>query len=201
MFKNYIWDFDGMLFDSYPHITAAFQKAMADFGVEIDYAETKKLLEISYATAFDYYSLTQEQKDLFYEYEHNVDLDPIAEPFPGTAETIKKIYHSGSKNFLYTHRGESALYYLKKYCIYDYFEDFVTSENGFPLKPCPDAVNHIVNKHNLNKDETVMVGDREIDVMSGKNAGTKGCLFTLENKETNADFVVHNITEALDLEV
>ena len=33
MLKNYIWDFDGMLFNSYPHITAAFVKMMKDFGI------------------------------------------------------------------------------------------------------------------------------------------------------------------------
>ena len=30
--QNYIWDFDGMLFDSYPHITSAFLKALAENG-------------------------------------------------------------------------------------------------------------------------------------------------------------------------
>ena len=52
MIKNYIWDFDGMLFDSYPHITSAFLKALADFGIEADYDEAKAQLEISYATAY-----------------------------------------------------------------------------------------------------------------------------------------------------
>ncbi|MBQ8227906.1 MAG: HAD-IA family hydrolase [Clostridia bacterium] len=201
MFKNYIWDFDGMLFDSYPHITTAFEKMMNDYGINIDYVETKRMLEISFATAYDYYGTTDEQKERFREYEHDFDLEPIAVPFANTIETLKKVHENGGKNFLYTHRGASAFYYLKKYGVYDLFEDFVTSENGFPMKPCPDAVNHIVAKHNLNKNETVMIGDREIDVMSGKNAGTKGCLFTIEEKETQADFVVDDIIKTLDLEV
>ncbi|MBQ8782800.1 MAG: HAD-IA family hydrolase [Clostridia bacterium] len=200
MFKNYIWDFDGMLFDSYPHITTAFEKMMNDYGVAVDYAETKRMLEISFATAYDYYGTTDEQKERFREYEHDFDLEPIAVPFTNTVETLKKVYENGGKNFLYTHRGASAFHYLKKYGVYDLFEDFVTSENGFPLKPCPDAVNYIVSKHNLDKNETVMIGDREIDVLSGKNAGTKGCLFALENKETQADFVVDDILKTLDLE-
>ena len=43
--KNYIWDFDGMLFDSYPHITSAFLKALAENGKEGDYDEAKALLD------------------------------------------------------------------------------------------------------------------------------------------------------------
>lgn len=201
MLKNYIWDFDGMLFDSYPHITAAFVKMMKDFGEEVDYAKTKALLEISFGAAYDFYSTTEEQKIRFGEYEHDFEMEPLAEPFPNTAATLKKIREKGGRNYLYTHRGVSTFYYLKKYGIYDLFEDFVTSENGFPMKPAPDAVSHIVAKHNLNKDETVMIGDREIDVMSGKNAGTKGCLFSLTKKETQADFVVDDIIKILDLEV
>ena len=201
MLKNYIWDFDGMLFDSYPHITAAFEKMMKDNGVTVDYAETKRMLEISYATAYDYYQTTDEQKELFRKYEHDFDMEPIAVPFKNTVETLKKVCEKGGRNFLYTHRGASAFYYLKKYGVYDLFSDFVTSENGFPMKPAPDAVLHIVAKNNLNKDETVMTGDREIDVMSGKNAGTLGCLFTIAEKETQADFVVNDIIEVIDLEV
>ena len=201
MLKNYIWDFDGMLFDSYPHITAAFVKMMNDFGKNVDYDRAKALLEISFGEAYDYYSTTDEQKARFGEYEHDFLMEPIALPFPNTAETLKKVREKGGRNYLYTHRGESTFYYLKKYGLYDLFEDFVTSQNGFPAKPAPDAVSHIVAKHKLNKDETVMIGDREIDVMSGKNAGTKGCLFTRVKKETQADFVVDDIIKVLDLEV
>ena len=91
MLKNYIWDFDGMLFDSYPHITAAFEKMMKDNGVTVDYAETKRMLEISYATAYDYYQTTDEQKELFRKYEHDFDMEPIAVPFKNTVETLKKV--------------------------------------------------------------------------------------------------------------
>ena len=201
MLKNYIWDFDGMLFDSYPHITTAFEKMMNDCGIAIDYAETKRMLEISFATAYDYYQTTDEQKELFGKYEHDFEMEPLAVPFQNTAETLRKVCEKGGRNFLYTHRGVSAFYYLKKYGVYDLFSDFVTSENGFTMKPAPDAVSHIVTKHNLIKDETVMIGDRVIDVMSGKNAGTKRCLFTREEKETQADFVVDDIIKVLDLEV
>lgn len=201
MIKNYIWDFDGMLFDSYPHITAAFQKVMAEDGVDIDYTRSKQLFEISYAHAFEYYNATQEQKMRFFDYEHDTDFEPVAVPFPNTVITLKKVCENGGRNYLYTHRGNNAFDYLKKYGIYDLFSDFVTHENGFPAKPAPDAIEFLVNKHNLDKSETVMVGDREIDVMSGINAGVKGCLYTTQPKETNATYVVDDIIKTLDLEV
>ena len=61
--KNYIWDFDGMLFDSYPHITSAFIKALSESGKTADYDEAKALLEITYATAYEHYGGTEEEKE------------------------------------------------------------------------------------------------------------------------------------------
>ena len=49
MIENYIWDFDGMLFDSYPHITKAFQVMMEEYGRPVDFDEAKALFEITFA--------------------------------------------------------------------------------------------------------------------------------------------------------
>ena len=51
----------------------------------------------------------------------------------------------------------------------------MTSLDGFPSKPAPDALNYLVQKHGLKKAECVMVGDRDIDLDAGKNAGI-GCV-------------------------
>ena len=79
--QNYIWDFDGMLFDSYPHITSAFLKALSENGKEADYDEAKALLEITYATAYERYNVTEEEKAAFRSHEHNYALRPIALQF------------------------------------------------------------------------------------------------------------------------
>ena len=79
------------------------------------------------------------------------------------------------------------------------FDYCVTSENNFAAKPSPEAMNHIVEVNGLDRNETVMIGDREIDVLAGKNAGTYGCLYTLSPKETAADFVVDDIYKVTEL--
>lgn len=199
--KNYIWDFDGMLFDSYPHITSAFLKALGEFGKYPDYDEAKALLETTYATAYEHYSVSEEEKEAFRNHEHNYALRPIALPFENTKRTLETLFNDGKKHFLYTHRGrESAMHYLEEHDLAKYFTAFVDSSMNFPLKPAPDAVNWICETYKLDKSETVMIGDREIDVLSGKNAGTYGCLFTKkENVETSADFVISDIIEVLEI--
>lgn len=197
--QNYIWDFDGMLFDSYPHITSAFLKMLSDFGKEADYDEAKALLEITFAHAFDRYEVTEEMKAVFREYEHNYALRPIALPFENTYRVLETLFNDGKKHFLYTHRGhESSQHYLKEHGMAKFFTAFVDSSMNFPSKPAPDAVEWICSTYNLDKSETVMIGDREIDVLSGKNAGTYGCLFTKnKNAESAADFIIGDIAEIL----
>lgn len=199
--QNYIWDFDGMLFDSYPHITSAFLKMMRDYGKDADYDEAKALLEITFADCFEHYGTTEEEKAVFRKYEHDYSLRPIAVPFENTVKTIKLLSERGCRHFLYTHRGnETSQHYLNECGIAEYFTAFVDSSNGFPAKPAPDAVEWICREYNLDKSETVMIGDREIDVLSGKNAGVFGCLFTKkENPTTAADFVVDDIIKILDI--
>ena len=200
--KNYIWDFDGMLFDSYPHITAAFLKMMRDYGQDADYNEAKALLEITFASAFEHYGTTEEQREVFRNYEHDYNLLPIAVPFENTFRTLKALSDKGCRHFLYTHRGHTtSQHYLEAYGMLGFFEGFVDSSMGFPAKPAPDAVNYICETYGLDKSETVMIGDREIDVLAGKNAGTFGCLYT-KNKNTvsAADYIVDDIIKILEIE-
>lgn len=187
-----------MLFDSYPHITRAFAKMMKEDGIDIDEPAVQKMFEINFDTVFKHFGTSEEQKERFRKYEHDFCLEPLAVPFSNTIETLKETAHIG-KNFLYTHRGKSVFCYLKEYGVYDCFTDFITSEDGFPPKPAPDAVEYFLKKYNLKKSETVMIGDREIDVLSGKNAGTYSCLFTIDKKETAADFVIDDIKKILDI--
>ncbi len=190
-----------MLFDSYPHITSAFLKALSEFGKDADYDEAKALLEITFADAFGHYDVTEEEKEVFRKHEHNYLLKPIAVPFESTYRTLEKLWSDGKNHYLYTHRGhETSQFYLEKYGMAKFFTAFVDSSMKFPSKPAPDAVNYICDTYNLDRNETVMIGDREIDVLSGKNAGTYGCLFTKkEDVQSAADFIIRDISEVLNI--
>lgn len=201
LMKNYLWDFDGMLFDSYPHITEAFCRMMKESGTEVDFDEAKALLEITFTECYDHYGATQEQRKRHHELEWDYELEPIVKPFENTYKTLEALHKKGCRHFLYTHRGrETSQYYLKKYGMYDFFDGFADSSMNFPLKPAPDAIEYLCREYNLDKSETVMIGDREIDVAAGKNAGVFGCLYT-KNKDviTVADNIVSDIIEIVNL--
>ncbi|NLB78345.1 MAG: HAD-IA family hydrolase [Clostridiaceae bacterium] len=201
MIKNYIWDFDGMLFDSYPHCATAFVKMMADHDISVDYNEVIRLMRNSYNDAYQRYDVNDAQKKLLKTYERDQNITPIVTPYPDTYQVLETIYKRGGRNFLYTHRDLSAVEYIKTYDMDGFFTEFVTSDNNFKSKPEPDAILYLVEKYKMDKSETIMIGDREIDVLAGKNAGIRSCLFDefRKNLPTAADTTVTEIIRVLDI--
>ncbi len=176
-YKNFIWDFDGTLFDSYPHTAQALALALKDSGREIDIKEAEKLLRITVGTAVRHYELTEQERAAFNKYELTDELEPVIKIYDGVLDAFKRILSRGGRHFLFTHRDKKALQLLGKHGMLGLFTEVITVENGFPYKPAPDAIEYLVKEHSLNKDETVMVGDREIDIGSGVNAGVHTLFF------------------------
>jgi len=67
----------------------------------------------------------------------------------------------------------------------------------FPLKPDPTALKFLCEKFAIDVDEALMIGDRDIDIEVGHNAGIKGVLFDPEGfyAEFPTDYRVSNLLE------
>ncbi len=177
MITEFIWDFDGMLFDTYPHTTAALCEYFRRHGREISPEEAFSQLKISIRKAFQYFGMPEDGEKEFYEIEDDLDFLPIGVPYEGVPEMLKFIAEHGGRNYLFTHRDRVAIRYLDKYGLTPLFTDFVTREMDFPFKPAPDGIEYLLKKHSLRKDCCIMLGDREIDCLSGLNAGISALLF------------------------
>jgi phosphoglycolate phosphatase-like HAD superfamily hydrolase len=192
--KNYIWDFDGMLFDTYPHTLACFIETYRRHGIEIDPDEAYRLFKITMWDAFDFYHTDEAMKKEFYALENDISFPPPGTPYELIPETLEYITTHGGQNFLYTHRDMVAKEYLDKYDLTRLFTGLVTSEMNFPLKPSPDAIEYIVKEYSLDKNECMMLGDRAIDVGSGLNAGIVGGLFDEDKKLAGTKCTIYTNT-------
>ena len=177
MITDFIWDFDGMLFDTYPHTTAALCEYHRRHNIIIDEKTAFERLKISIREAFRYFGVSDEGVREFYEIENDLGFAPHGVPYESVPEMLSFIHENGGRNYLYTHRDNVAVQYLEIYDLKKYFTDFVTREMDFPFKPSPDAVNYLIDKHSLQKESCLMLGDRPIDCGSGLNAGIKALLF------------------------
>ena len=171
-----------MLFDTYPHTEAAFCEQQRRRGFVRDPDEVHRLFKINLRVGFTHYGLSEEEIKEFYALENDLTLKPLGVPYPKIPAILQLITERGGRNYLYTHRDRVALQYLDIYGLTPLFADFVTGEDGFPWKPAPDALEHIIKKNGLKKDETVMLGDRDIDIYAGQNAGIYTLLYDDEGR-------------------
>jgi phosphoglycolate phosphatase-like HAD superfamily hydrolase len=180
-FDNYFWDFDGTLMDSYPLIIRSFQQGAASLGVTVDRRHMMDLAKISIGhmtrTVAAESGLTAES--LKEAYDRAIDASDYSriQPYEGIPAILEAIVRRSGKNFLYTHSGNRTLDALANFGMKRFFTDYITADNRFPAKPAPNALVYMIEKYGLDTSRSVMVGDRDIDVQAGLNAGIAGALF------------------------
>ena len=89
--KHFIWDFDGMLFDTYPHTLAAFCETCRRFGVPFEEGEVFAHLKVTIWDALRYYGFNEEMTAAFYAIENDLDFLPRGKPYPMIPQILEHI--------------------------------------------------------------------------------------------------------------
>jgi HAD superfamily hydrolase (TIGR01509 family) len=178
--QHFIWDFDGTLFDTYPGIIGVLQKALGQFGHSCEPAEAMKLMLETIPITRDFYAdkygIDKDAlKDAYMHY-HKAFVEGLESvPMAATREVLEAICASGRHNYIFTHRKhDETMDFLRKYDLTHYFRDIICPEHpNFAWKPAPDAVDYLMKTYDMDPAQTAMIGDRERDLGSGRNAGIK----------------------------
>lgn len=200
-YQNYFFDFDGTLYNTYPGMVKAFVQAFENQGITLDVAEVYQVMrEDSVREAYRRYTTPNlDAAKLHADYrDFEKEFRALAKPFSGARELLGKIKAAGGQSFLLTHRDRSSLALLERDDLLKYFTDYSTSDDGFKRKPDPEALNHLVTKHHLDPQVSVMVGDRLLDIQAGHNAKMAGILFDPDKmiaEDTKAQQVVVSLVE------
>lgn len=176
-----IFDFDGTLFDTYPSMVESFKVAGTKFELVPDLTVIyQQMRQHSLGYAIKEYtsknSIDPVDFRKYYDESQNV-IAIDSKPFSGVPEVLEQVIQHGGKNFLLTHRDQMSQDILDKNQLEDLFTEMVTSKMKFPRKPDPASMSYLINKYNLNKKTTLMVGDRNLDIKAAHNAGIRGVLF------------------------
>jgi phosphoglycolate phosphatase-like HAD superfamily hydrolase len=195
MFRNIIWDVDGTLFDTYPAIAKAFRAALNDLGKDatLDWIEglAKTSLGHCVATLADKYLLNEEDIDQAFGKHYDQTRPEEQPPFPGVVTVCEFICSIGGKNVIVTHRGHKGTQeLLAANKMTHFFAGYIARDDGYPKKPHPAAFEAILKAHNLQREETMTVGDRDIDILAGQAVGIFTCLFGPEANAAAADLTV-----------
>lgn len=113
-------------------------------------------------------------------------------PYDGIVDMLKKIKLRDYKIAVTSNKFDMAVKQLCK----KYFEnliDFAIGENtavGINKKPSPDMITKVLQKFNLNSEQTLYVGDSEVDLMTAHNANIP-CISVLWGFK-DRDFLIKN---------
>ena len=197
-YDNIIWDFDGTLFDTYPAMCGDLRKVMEGLGVQVTAEDLISRFTASRGTVLAWCGqqagLPAEEVDRIYRAwvaEHG---QPEAHPFPHVREFLAQFQAAGGKNFVFTHRSGSVHDYLAGEGLTQYFTDVVSAGTTYARKPEPAGNNYLIGTYGLDRDRTLAVGDRELDVLAAKNAGIDACLVDPALPETAADWRIRDLT-------
>jgi phosphoglycolate phosphatase-like HAD superfamily hydrolase len=200
MIRNVIWDVDGTLFDTYPPIARAFKNAIAHLGenASTEWIEELSKISLSHCVATLSAEYHLKKGDIEREFkrcygEVSAEESP---PFSGVVEICDYICSMNGKNVIVTHRGrEGTIELLSAHNLIDKFADWIVRDDGYPRKPDPAAFIAALTRNDLVKEETINVGDREIDVVAGQSAGIFSCLYGRGTDGVEPDLVVGNFED------
>lgn len=205
--NNYILDLDGTIINSSNEVLLCFEKAFAQSNYKIDKSRLTPnvigppLKEIIKLIAPEInendIEIVMENFRLIYDYDEH----DISEYYSGVLEFLNKAKNSGKKLFIATYKPEKPTRRIEKQFKMDMFEEIYTIDKFGEHITKTQMINDILNKFNLKKEETVMIGDASSDVISAKEAGITGIgvLWGYGDDKTNliknSDYVVKNTQE------
>ena len=196
MILNLIWDFDGTLFDTYPAIVRSLRAAVGDLAVPPSYEEVRDMALVSIdgclKTMSTTYDLPLEELEAGFERHYRDVTADDQPPFDGVREVCELICTSGGLNLIVTHRRRSGMdRLLAAHGLADLMADTVSCyDDGYPRKPDPAAFLMLIERHHLRLDQTLAIGDRNLDVRAAHAAGLPAALFAPTPTNVRADFVL-----------
>ena len=185
----FIWDLDGTLLDSYEAILSGIEETFGQFAIPYDKEKVREFI-LKYSVQ-DLLVQVAEERDLDVEVLNQVRAQSLAEKnaqvvlMPGARDVLAWAEESGIQQFVYTHKGDNALTILRDLDLESYFTEILTSQSGFARKPSSEAATYLIDKHQLNPDNTYYIGDRTLDVEFAQNSGIQSINFLESTYEGN----------------
>jgi HAD superfamily hydrolase (TIGR01509 family) len=202
--QNILWDVDGTLFDTYPAITYAISKSLNEMGVTVALnvidGLVRQSIERCIVTLSQRFKLDPDLLGARFAESYR-RMDPAYQPpYPGVEAVCRTVHERSGVNSIVTHRSlDSTSKLLDTHMLSAYFDSIFSIEQGYPRKPDPGMVLAALEKHELDPSQTLLIGDRDLDIQAGQMAGVRTCSFGTPNLTVPAEMHVSNYSQLLEL--
>jgi HAD hydrolase, family IA, variant 1 len=176
--KAVIFDLDGTLLNTLTDLSASVNYTLERFGFPLRSEREvrsylgngiRALVEKSLPDKKD---MTDECLKVFKDY-YDIHKDDNTAPYDGIVDMLRSVKAAGLKTAIVSNKYDAAVQYLKDVTFSGLIDFAVGEGNGIAAKPAPDGVWLALKKLNAVKEESVYVGDSEVDLMTAENSGLK----------------------------
>lgn len=211
MYKACIFDLDGTLTDTLESMTRSVNLTLEEMGLPVITLDqcrefvgsgARKLMERTLKTCGDEELVRIEEAMEIYGRVFAENCTYHVKPYDGIEEMLKELKVKGiylavlsnkpdgqARNVIHTFFGDELFEYVQG------------QKEEIPRKPDPAAVFAIMEKAGVSREECVYIGDSDVDMHTGKNAGVKtvGVSWGFRSKEvlqeTGADVIIDHPKE------
>ncbi len=200
--KCVIYDCDGVLFDSLEANRRLYNDLCASVGRglleedEIDYVHCHTV----YQAIHHIFRSDGDQEKKALELLKGVDLKKYIvylKMEPHLLETLTLLKEKGFLRAISTNRTTSMPHVMDRFKLWPYFEMVVTALDVENPKPHPESLQKIMKAYTLEKEETVFVGDSEVDQQTAASAHIKFVAY--KNREIPSDGFIEDHLDLLNL--
>lgn len=174
-YKNILFDLDGTLTDPKIGITKSVSYALNKFDIIVEDLDTlKKFIGPPLGKSFEtFYGMDKEKSEKAIKYYREYFSEKgIFENYlyPGIEKILKEL--TNRKLLLIIATSKPTVFAKKitnHFNITKYFNYIEGSELDGKMSDKSELIENIINKYNLHKNNTIMIGDREHDIIGAKN--------------------------------
>ena len=198
MIKNYIFDVDRTLIDSYRVELETLKQAL--FIVTNNLYNDDIMNQLTVLTTKEFFhklgiDLASDEMKMINRHWTRLLKERKLKFFEGARELLVEIKNKECFLGIVTSRTMEELEEIDTLMdVIDLFDAVVTSDLVKYPKPHPESLNLIINKFNLNNEQTIYIGDSVSDQKIAKNANVKFGFASWENKNelTEYDYIFKN---------
>ncbi len=203
-----LFDIDGTVLNTDEFIVQATEHALKTVGYSVpDRSVINKTIGIPFPEYYVILSGSNDQVDALIEAHRNFQYANyhLVKLFPNSLATLRTLKEQGYKMAAVTSRSnKTSIQTLVDAGIFDLFDKIISFEDVNARKPDPAPLLKALEHFQELPENAVMIGDSDLDVQAGKNAGTKTIRavygFHSENLHNpEPDFIIKDIGELLEM--
>jgi pyrophosphatase PpaX len=204
--KAVFFDIDGTLLDTHEYIYQAFEHSLGKNHKPLSREVLKTIMGKPLEECYRILTKLEEVNHLMKSHQEFQVINPgLVKPFPNTISTLEHLKEKGMLIAAITTRaGSTVKQTLDQTEISHYINYLVAFEDVVNPKPDPEGIRKALTYFEVKPEEAIMIGDSDVDVLAGQNAGVTsvGVTYGFHGKviaELNPDYVIDDIKEVMNI--